>query len=67
MTVACYPTEEIVADYSSKPTQVSLLIRQRDTIQGIETKDFGVYKSWYERVLRKYDLWEKEEADLLNV
>ena len=57
----------MVADYSSKPIQGSLFIRKRDMIQGIKTKDFGVYKSWYERVLRKYDLWDREEADLLNI
>ena len=61
MKVLCCPTEEIVANYSNKPTQGILFIRQR-----IETKDFGVCKSCYEWVLRKYDLWDKKEAELMN-
>ena len=65
--IACWPTEEMVADYSSKPTQGGLFVKQRNKIQGIEPNDFEMHESWYERVLRKYDLWDDEEADLATV
>ena len=58
------PTEEMVADYSTKPTQGSLFVYQRDLILGIKKEEFGIYKSWYKEVLLKYDIWDDKEKDL---
>ena len=65
--IACCPTEDMVADYSNKPTQGRFFVKQRNTIQGIEINDFDMYKSWYERVSRKCDLWDNEEEDLPTI
>ena len=59
----CCSTEEMVEDYSSKPTQGGLFVNQRNKIQGIEIHYFEMHKWWYERVFRKYDLWDNEKAD----
>ena len=67
MKIVCCPTEEIVADYSSKPTHGGLFIKKHNTIQGVEPNDFEMHKSCYERVLRKCDLWDDNEADLTTV
>ena len=67
MKITYFPTEEMVADYSSKPTQDGLFVKQRNTIQGMEINDFEMHKSWYERVLRKCDLLDNKEADLSTV
>ena len=61
------PTEEMVVDYVSKPTQGGLFVKQRNAIQGIEINNFDMCKSWYERVLRKHELWDNEEADLSTI
>ena len=61
------PTEEMVVDYVSKPTQGGLFVKQHNTIQGVEINDFEMCKLWYERVLRKCDLWDNDEADLPNI
>ena len=41
------PTEKMIANYSTKPTQGSLFVFQRNTMQGINEQDFGICKSWY--------------------
>ena len=42
--ITCYPTENIIANYSSKPNQGSLYDFQRNAILGIRKKDFVIYK-----------------------
>ena len=56
-----------MADYSSKPAQGELFAKQRNIIQGITAEDFPMHKAWYERTLRKYDLWDEEESDLVDI
>ena len=36
--VSCCPTDKMIADYSSKPTQSSLFVYQRNVIQGVDEK-----------------------------
>ena len=65
--VANCPTEDVIAHYSTKPTQGGLFVLQRNMIQVITPKDFKMNKAWHERVLRKYDLWEDEESNLTDI
>ena len=59
-----YPTKDMIADYSTKPTQGVLFVRQRNMIQGVSPQDTKMHKPSYERVMRKHDLWDREESDL---
>ena len=54
----------MVTDHSTKPTRSSLLACQHILILGFNEKEFGMFKKWHEDVLKKHDLWDKEEADL---
>ena len=61
------PTDKMIADYSSKPTQRILFEFQRNTILGIKKDDFVTQKDWYKFVLRKYELWDVAERDLYSI
>ena len=61
------PTEDMVADYSTKPLQGGVFEKHRNAILGITKEDFTTCKMWYKRVLVKYDLWNDEEEDLRNL
>ena len=50
------PTEEMIADYFSKPLQGALFHKFRDLIQGINPTDIDMYKKYYNDVLNKYNL-----------
>ena len=52
------PTEDMVADYSTKPLQGSKFIEFRNIIQGITEEDFAMYQKQYVATLRQYDLFE---------
>ena len=67
MKLLYYPTEEMIIDYSSKPTQGALFIWQRNVIQGINENIFPIYKAWYRRVLERYGLWDNLESDLADL
>ena len=41
------PTDELVADYNSKPLQGMLFHRHRNVIMGIKEEDFAMYKELY--------------------
>ena len=45
------PTDKMIADYSTKPTQGSIFVFQLNKIQGINDQDFGMHKVWHQRVL----------------
>ena len=47
LKVICCPTDELVADYNSKPLQGKLFYRHRNTIMGICEEDFAEYKEMY--------------------
>ena len=61
------PTEEMIADYSTKPTQGSLFVYQRDLILDIKKDEFDMYKRQYKEVLLKYDIWDDKEKDLESI
>ena len=61
------PTEKMIADYSSKPTQGKLFEFQRNTIQGIKVEDYRMYKEWYMKVLEQYKLFDDLEHDLFQI
>lgn len=52
------PTEQMLADLSSKPTQGSSFKKQRDLVMGLKEKDFKLCKAWHRKVLEKYELWD---------
>lgn len=61
------PTEKMIADFSSKPTQGKLFEFQRNTIQGIKVENFRLYKEWYKKVLQQYKLFDDLEHDLFQI
>ena len=62
--LACCPSENMTSDHNTKPTKGSLFVCQRNFILGLDEKDFGIHKKWYEDILKKHDLWDEDEADL---
>ena len=59
------PTEKMIADFSSKPTQGKLF--KLNTIQGIKVENFRLYKEWYKKVLQQYKLFDGLEHDLFQI
>ena len=60
------PTEEMVADFNTKPLQGKLFFHFRNTIMGIKVEDFKRYKDRYVESLKRYELYENED-DLYNL
>ena len=52
------PTEEMIADYFTKPLQGSLFKKFRNMILGIMEDDIGVYKENYRQALIAFGLME---------
>ena len=50
------PTEEMIADYFTKPLQGSLFKKFRNLILGIAEEDFNEYKSEYNQALITFGL-----------
>ena len=61
------PTEEMIADYSTKPTQGALFTYQRNVILGVKEEEFNACKMWYKRKLEEYDLWDDDKKDLMDL
>jgi len=57
------PTEEMIADFFTKPLQGALFYKFRDAILGIKEEDFDKYKEKYYQILEKYRQLN-EEFDL---
>ena len=55
------PTEDMVADYNTKPLQGSLFYYFRNKIMGIKNEDFKRYKDMYVESLKQYGLYENED------
>ena len=49
------PTEDMVADFFTKPLQGSLFRRHRNTIQGITEEEFESYKESYAKAKQRSD------------
>ena len=54
-------TEEMIADFNTKPLQGKLFFYFRDKIMGIRTEDFDRYKAKYVESLKQYELYESED------
>ena len=52
------PTDEMIADYNSKPLQGQLFIHMRNLLLGIKPEDFDEYKRRYRAILEKYELFD---------
>ena len=50
------PTEEMIADFFTKPLQGALFFKFRNEILGIRPEDFDTYKNKYHEALKGYDL-----------
>ena len=55
------PTEEMIADYSTKPLQGARFVEFLDKIQGIQAKDLDEYKKQYVEVLKEYSFFEERD------
>ena len=64
--IVCCSTEDLVADYSSKPLHGRLFTKHRNTIMGIIEGDLNEYKEMHVAVLKQYDLYV-DEKDLFNI
>ena len=62
--IAYYPTDEIVADFSSKLLEGKMFIIHRNTMLGLIIGEFDIHKRWYKEALQRYDLWNKIKHDL---
>ena len=63
--VYCH-TEEMVADYNTKPLQGSLFYYFRNKIMGIKNEDFKRYKDMYVESQKQYGLY-KNKDDLYDL
>jgi hypothetical protein len=57
------PTEEMIADFFTKPLQGALFYKFRDAVLGIQAEDFEDYKKNYYEILHKYQLISEDEAE----
>ena len=55
------PTEEMIADFNTKPLQGKLFFYFRDKIMGINKEHFARYKAKYVESLKQYGLYENED------
>lgn len=62
ITVEHCPTENMIADYFTKPLQGKLFNKFRNLILGINEEDFGTYKQQYQMALEKYGLTNEQES-----
>ena len=60
------PTEDMIADYNSKPLQGKLLYDNRNLMMGLNIEEFDRYKRMYVEVLDAYDL-NVDEYDLFDM
>ena len=60
------PTEEMIADFNTKPLQGKLFLYFRNKIMGIRMEDFKRYKEKYMESLKRYGLCD-EEDDLYSL
>ena len=60
------PTEEMIADFFTKPLQGALFYKFRDAVLGINANDFEGYKEKYYQALEKYRLINKQASTSLQ-
>ena len=57
------PTEEIIADFFTKPLQGALFYKFRDLVLGIRAEDYEEYRKKYYEILTKFDLMDSSASD----
>ena len=57
------PTEEMIADFFTKPLQGAQFVKFRDAVLGIDAKNDAEYLASYQAVLKKFGLVEEENAE----
>jgi hypothetical protein len=57
------PTEEMIADYFTKPLQGALFRKFRNLILGVKEEDFQQYKEEYSATLKRYGLHDDDKPD----
>ena len=62
-----YPTEKMVADFSTKPLQGKVFVAHQNIIMRICEDDYRIHKQQYKEALKRYDLWDKFEKDLFDL
>ena len=62
LKIAHCPAGGLVAGYSSKPLQGSLLAKHRSAALGAKQEDFGLHKEMYAAALKQYDLYANEDG-----
>ena len=67
MNIVCCPVEHMLVDFRSKLTQGSLVVRQINTLQGIDEKYFLMHETWCILVMERYYLWDELEDDLVDL
>ena len=55
------PTEEMIADFNTKPLQGKLFFYFRDKILGIREEDYKRYKDNYVESLKQYELYDGDD------
>ena len=57
------PTEEMIADYFTKPLQGALFRKFRNLVLGIREEDYDQYKQMYQETLIEYVLIDQMKPD----
>ena len=65
--MAHFPTDKMIADYSTKPTQDAVFKAHRNTTMGTSEEEYGVHKGWHKEVLQRHELWDEVESDLMSL
>ena len=65
--MVCFPTDKIIVDYSTKPTQGTLFKVHRNTIMGMSEDECGMCKGQCREVLQRHELWDEAESDLISL
>ena len=60
------PTENMIADYNSKPLQGKLFYDNRNLMMGLDIEEFDRYKRMYVEALDAYDL-NVDKDDLFDL
>ena len=61
------PTDEMVADFSSKLFEGKMVVLYHNIIFGLMIGEFNMHKRQYKEAFERYDLWNEIERDLDNL